>query len=188
MDTRTKILKAARLEFAKNGFHATLVSDIAERAGVGKGTIYRYFSSKEDLFGSIIQQKMDDFEINIKEIISRDDNERDILFKIGKLHFEEYRKSKDVIAILVMEGLNKIEGINREFKNKIIAIQRLVSHVISRGVKKGIFREVDPEKTSVVFLSLIWTILKHGIFMEEEDLQKKYFDVIFDLFFYGLVR
>lgn len=188
MDTKTKILKAARLEFAKNGFHATLVSDIAERAGVGKGTIYRYFSSKENLFGSIIRQKMEDFEIKIKEIISKYDNERDILFKIGKLHFEEYKKSKDVISILVIEDLYKIESINKQVKNKIIAIQELISNVISRGIKNGVFRKVDPEKTSVVFLNLIWTILKHGILMEEEELEEKYFGTIFDLLFYGIVR
>ncbi|WP_459891541.1 TetR/AcrR family transcriptional regulator [Desulfothermus okinawensis] len=188
MDTRTKILKAARLEFAKNGFHTTLVSDIAKRAGVGKGTIYRYFPSKEDLFGSIIQQKMMDFETNIKKIISGYENEAEILRRIGKLHFEEYRRSKDVIAILVMEGLNKIEGINQEFKNSILSIQNLVSGVVARGIERSIFREIDPEKTAVLFLSLIWTILKHGIFMEEKDLERKYCDVIFDLFFHGILK
>ncbi|MFW6388513.1 MAG: helix-turn-helix domain-containing protein, partial [Desulfohalobiaceae bacterium] len=36
-----RILQAAQAEFAKNGFHKTVVSDIASRAGVGKGTVYR---------------------------------------------------------------------------------------------------------------------------------------------------
>ena len=104
------------------------------------------------------------------------------------MHFEEYKKSKDVISILVIEDLYKIESINKQAKNKIIAIQELVSNVISRGIKNGVFRKVDPEKTSVIFLSLIWTILKHGILMEEEELEDKYFGAIFDLLFYGIVR
>jgi hypothetical protein len=59
--------------------------------------------------------------------------------------------------------------------------------VIERGINNKKFRDIDPEKTAFVFLGLIWTILKHGIVIEDEDVEKKYFDVIFELVFHGLL-
>ncbi|WP_158515052.1 TetR/AcrR family transcriptional regulator [Bacillus weihaiensis] len=49
-DQRTKILDAAMNIFGKNGYYETKIVDIAEQAGVSKGTIYIYFSSKEELY------------------------------------------------------------------------------------------------------------------------------------------
>lgn len=188
MDTRSKILEAAKAEFAQNGFHNTLVSDIAERAGVGKGTIYRYFTSKEELFCSIIVNQMEHFEERICRAIKSGKVEKDILFEIEKIHFDEYQRSKDVIAILVFEGLNKDEKIKEEFKVRLTNIQQMVSNVIKQGIHNKVFRQVDPYKTSVIFLGLIWTVLKHGIFMEEKDLEEKYYKVIFDILYNGILR
>ncbi|MDO9026766.1 MAG: helix-turn-helix domain-containing protein, partial [bacterium] len=57
---RQEILKAAATVFAKRGFQKTLMDDIAGQAGIGKGTIYRYFSSKDDLYFSILDQAVED--------------------------------------------------------------------------------------------------------------------------------
>jgi len=187
MGTREKILEAAKAQFAKKGFHGTLMSDIAESAGVGKGTIYRYFPSKEELFGSIINSQLESFENRIKFAANSGNSEIDVLTDIAKIHFEEYRASKEVIEILVMEGLNKIGDIKQDFKNGIVKIEEIVSQVISKGIDNGVFRGVDPKRTAVIFLGLIWTVLKHGIVMEERELEKKYFDTIFDIIFYGLL-
>ncbi len=187
MGTREKILNAAKAQFANKGFHGTLMSDIAQSAGVGKGTIYRYFPSKEELFGSIINSQLESFENRIRVAANSGDSERDVLMDIAKIHFEEYRASKEVIEILVMEGLNKIGDIKQDFKKGIAKIEQIVSQVISKGIYNGVFRDVDPKRTAVIFLGLIWTVLKHGIVMEERDLEKKYFDTIFDIIFHGLL-
>ncbi len=88
---------------------------------------------------------------------------------------------------MVMEGLNKIGDIKQDFKKGIAKIEQIVSQVISKGIYNGVFRDVDPKRTAVIFLGLIWTVLKHGIVMEERDLEKKYFDTIFDIIFHGLL-
>lgn len=55
-DKREAILDAALELFAERGFHGTVVPDVAERAGVGAGTLYRYFESKEALVNALFQQ------------------------------------------------------------------------------------------------------------------------------------
>jgi TetR/AcrR family transcriptional regulator, repressor of fatR-cypB operon len=52
-DKREAILEAALIQFVNRGFHGTTVPDIAERAGVGAGTIYRYFASKDALVNEL---------------------------------------------------------------------------------------------------------------------------------------
>lgn len=54
-----EILKAAAAVFARKGYHRALVDEVAKAAGVGKGTVYRYFRDKEDLFFSILDQGID---------------------------------------------------------------------------------------------------------------------------------
>lgn len=56
MNKKEAILKAALELFAERGFHGTSVADIADRAKVGAGTIYRYFQDKEALVNSLYQQ------------------------------------------------------------------------------------------------------------------------------------
>lgn len=54
-DKRTQILEATVIVLAAKGFEATKIAEIAREAGIGKGTVYEYFSSKEDLFEQAIQ-------------------------------------------------------------------------------------------------------------------------------------
>lgn len=52
-ETRSKILNDSVLYFAKNGFAGTKISDLAKHIGIGQGTLYIYFKSKEELFNEI---------------------------------------------------------------------------------------------------------------------------------------
>lgn len=65
-EMRSKILHESMLYFAKNGFSGTKISDLAKHIGIGQGTIYVYFSSKEELFLEI--QKMVNREDDIKQL------------------------------------------------------------------------------------------------------------------------
>lgn len=52
---RAEIIEAAMTEFAENGFAAAKLGDVAARAGIVKGTLYRYFDTKEELFRAVVQ-------------------------------------------------------------------------------------------------------------------------------------
>jgi len=54
LERRRRILEAARQVFARGGYAATRMTDIATAAGVGKGTLYEYFRGKEDLFSTLV--------------------------------------------------------------------------------------------------------------------------------------
>lgn len=60
---REKILQQSVLYFARNGFSGTKISDLAKAIGIGQGTIYLYFKSKEELFTALQQQAAGDSEL-----------------------------------------------------------------------------------------------------------------------------
>lgn len=66
LEMRNKILHESMLYFAKNGFSGTKISDLSRQIGIGQGTIYVYFESKEELFTEV--QKIANYEKEIKQV------------------------------------------------------------------------------------------------------------------------
>lgn len=71
-DRRTQIQTAAMRVFARKGYRNTVVEDVAEEAGVSKGTIYTYFDRKEELLGSVFQGLMEELRGQEEEILESD--------------------------------------------------------------------------------------------------------------------
>ena len=71
-DKRELILEAAARVFGEKGFHQATVEEIAKEAGVGKGTIYQYFDSKDEIFRELHQWFIQRY---LKELESLDENE-----------------------------------------------------------------------------------------------------------------
>ena len=69
-DKRDRILSAAERTFARHGFFAAKVSDVAREAGVADGTIYLYFKSKDDLLISLFERRMAEVNARLREAIA----------------------------------------------------------------------------------------------------------------------
>jgi len=78
-DMKTRIMDAALKKFAGDGYHQSTIDDVAELAGVGKGSVYRYFKSKDDLLTSLIVDRSEEIFKRINQIFS---NEMDIVEQI----------------------------------------------------------------------------------------------------------
>ena len=70
-DTRNRILKESSLYFARNGFGDTKIGDLAKHIGIGQGTIYLYFKSKEELFEEIRKSAENKDEIKRLKTLSK---------------------------------------------------------------------------------------------------------------------
>src|ERR1044071_8402367 len=69
-DKRARILASAERVFAKRGFFAARVSEIAKEAGVADGTIYLYFKSKDDLLISLFESRMKQVNLQLRAAIA----------------------------------------------------------------------------------------------------------------------
>lgn len=181
-----RILKSAQLEFAKRGFYKTVVSDIADRAGVGKGTVYRHFGNKEDLFLTLIKQGTQDLQKQIQNVIEKFSSPVSAIENILDIHFEFYEHSREFIEIIIIEGLQVTGSIRDEFVNEIHKIRSLFKQLFAQGIEQGLFRSNDPDKLAVLFQGFIWSVLRSGIIYGVKDPRKQFKKLMFEVFLNGI--
>ena len=128
------ILHAAMHVFAKKGVVKTKMIDIATIAGVGKGTIYEYFRSKEDLMVGIPHEKLN----RLYESVSGNSVEAKMRNLISRL-FNFYADEKDYATVLVLM-LRTNKKFHHSKSNKIIdRLFKIIEAVIRKGQEQNIF-------------------------------------------------
>lgn len=125
---KEEILLAGIKTFSEKGFHSSTVEDIANKAGIGKGTIYEYFKSKEEL----ILFSLDLYSENTisKLIVTKNSNltySKKIheIIKIHQIDMEEYTEMNPVY----FELLNKSSSFGKKFRQKILLIYKKIIRI-----------------------------------------------------------
>ena len=81
-DKRRRILAAATAVFEKRDFHQVLVSEVASRAGVGKGTVYLYFPTKDDLHRGALEESLERITSDVEAVAAADAPAADVLRRV----------------------------------------------------------------------------------------------------------
>ena len=151
-DTRERILKAAIKVFAKNGFYATRVSEIAKAAGVADGTIYLYFKNKDDVLITIFQDGLQQLLVILRDVAASDAPFDERIARIIELQLgllEEQRDLAEVITVnlrqsssllkqyaapLFMEYIDVIAGLVRDGQHEGAFRKDLNPRVVARSL------------------------------------------------------
>jgi AcrR family transcriptional regulator len=113
---RSKILEAALDEFSEKGYHASTIDSIAERAGIAKGTVYRYFNTKEQLFNALKDDTIGEFVELAREDLSREQDVVKIIESIIKMYLSFFEKNSAFFKVITQE----YKDFGREFSEKFI--------------------------------------------------------------------
>lgn len=115
-DARAGIMAAALEEFSEKGYHASTIDSIAERAGIAKGTIYRYFKTKEALFNALKEDTITEFvELARKDLSGQDDVLR-IIESVIKMYLSFFEQNSAFFKVIIQEQ----QDFGREFSEKFI--------------------------------------------------------------------
>lgn len=152
------ILKAAESIFARKGFHAATISDIAKKAKVSEGTIYEYFSSKEELLFSIPAKTIQQYQDKNREILGYLQGAANKLRFLIHRHLGLYADNPEYanVVMLILKG-------NRNFlkTNAYQIVQssaRNTLQVIEEGIQNGEFRaDIQPH----LVRAMIWGTIEH---------------------------
>jgi len=140
---RIAIIDAALEEFTAQGFTATKLDDVAVRAGIGKGTIYLYFDSKEKLFEEVVRRNLlpgrelaetfiANFEGSASELLSNH-------FR-NMYGFMQEEKIPPLVAMVLGEAV-RFPNLSRFFHDELIRhSQNILRGIIARGIASGEFR------------------------------------------------
>ncbi|QVL31335.1 TetR/AcrR family transcriptional regulator [Telmatocola sphagniphila] len=162
-DRPGEIRTAALDLFAERGFAATRMEDIAERAGVTKGTVYLYFPTKEELFKAIVRAELlpnlELLEAAAAEKVPADKLLEKLLTAWGTGLIPA--RLALVPKVMMAEAGNFPELARFYLQEVIDRGRRVLRAVLRRGVEEGSFRSMDVESVSYCILapfvfSVIW--------------------------------
>jgi AcrR family transcriptional regulator len=160
---KEKILDAAFMVYREAGFVNVRMEDIAKRAGVGKGTMYQYFPSKEALLEATVENCILSYTLFLEEIfISKDDFET-CLFKWVEFHREAMRQSDGMMELMHSEGFT----LSKTMKAQLQTHRDKLYQLMDLKIRESIATNKLPGTTdSTLVLALLFGTITHYYFPE----------------------
>jgi AcrR family transcriptional regulator len=164
-DRRRQILDAAVRVFARQGFHACRVSDIADEAGVAYGLVYHYFRSKDEVLDTLFTERWDLLLQVIRDTDADDLPARDKLRAIASFILDSYRHDPDVMKVIVVEVTRAANSFGLTHAERIREAYTLIADVVAKAQREGAFRaDVTPDFAALAFYGVIEQVLTRWIF------------------------
>jgi TetR/AcrR family fatty acid metabolism transcriptional regulator len=186
---RIQIYEAAINLFAKQGVSATTIQDIADQAGIGKGTVYEYFTSKDELLTDIFTFILDDAKTSVEKEWKKQDNALDrlvVFFDSLLGYFESIPENFTQIVLLFWaEGVIQKPGESKDaylegfdFKGIYLEYLNFLINTLTEGQESGIFRkDFDAEKVASSLVGSVdgvmfqWLIIGKQIKMRDNFME-----------------
>jgi AcrR family transcriptional regulator len=158
-EKRRLILEAAVRAFARKGYHACRVGEIAEEAGVAYGLVYHYFGSKEEVLQTIFRDTWTQMLARIREMEEEGDPASEQVRKVTALLLRTWKRDPDLVRVLVREVTRSPEQLQQQIEEIGHAYEAL-ERIIRRGQESGEFRsELDPQLAATVFYGALEEVL-----------------------------
>jgi len=175
MDKKEQILHAALEVFAKQGLDKGKIADIAVKAGIGKGTIYEYFSSKEEIFKAIENMFIADSINQIEKITASNNTPAKKIEMIAQLSLDIHNHMGDSILIIAELWAQNSRGAALGHDNTIFAdmykdYYSLIEGVLKEGVAEGEFREMSIEGATTMLLAMIDGVVWQSVVLKNDEI------------------
>ena len=157
-EKRRLIIDAAVRVFARDGYHTSRVSDIAEEAGIAHGLLYHYFSSKDEVLATLFRENWGELLGRLARVEQSKEPADEQLRGIAKILLRSWRNDPDLVRVMVREVARSshLQEQVEEIRAGFATIQR----VIERGQREGVFRrDLDPRLASWIFYGGLEEIL-----------------------------
>jgi TetR/AcrR family fatty acid metabolism transcriptional regulator len=178
-------LEAAAQLFHGKAFHEVKVEDIAEIAGIGKGTVYEYFCSKDAIFKELIAYCTNLYMESAKEAIIKGKNSREKLEAIVNNHIEFLVKYNHLYFYVFTANCFNFKETFEFFKEQRVIYFNMIGEILKEGIDKSEVREIDIQAAAASFTgSLISAI--NPFFIDIEKDGKKIAREIVDIFYIGV--
>jgi AcrR family transcriptional regulator len=149
---RDQILDAAGRAFGQYGFRKTTLADIVREAGVARATVYKHFSSKEEIFQAVIDREVADILVSVRAAVERETNTYDRLRAAITTQNAVLREKVNVFR-MTMEAFSDVIGkTHQNAENMAVEIIKLYGWILEEGVKAGEIFVDDVETTSLSVL------------------------------------
>ena len=188
-DSRRSAKRYARTEaiidtsarvFAQRGYHATGITELCTANDLGKGALYHYIGSKEELLAAIHDRVMDEVMVGAERVAEAGGSPPEQLAMLGDELLDVIHRYPDHVWVFLHE-FPALTGERAErFRGRRREYERRVEAVIQAGVDTGEFREVQPRLTAMAWFGMhnytyLW--LKAGGRLSARDVAKPFAEI-----------
>ncbi|MEX2448251.1 MAG: TetR/AcrR family transcriptional regulator [Solirubrobacterales bacterium] len=165
IDRRRQILDAAIRVFARQGFHSTRVSDIADEAGVAYGLVYHYFNSKDEVLNELFSERWSLLLAAIEEADRSGAEPRAKLETVAGFIVDSYRHDPELMKVIIVEVTRAANSFGRTHLPEIRRAYDSIAKIVADGQAAGAFRgDIEPGFASMAFYGAIEQLLSGWIF------------------------
>jgi TetR/AcrR family transcriptional regulator len=189
---RGEILSAAEKVFAAKGFFPTTMSEIAETAEFGTGTLYKYFKSKEDLYFTLIDEKTDEINRLVKSELLQKTSAIERIKKVLGLQLEFIERNRDFFRIYTSEG-SRFEWtvkdeLGKGIHEKMVTYIHILAEVMNQGIEGGEFRALNPMDLAHALVGIVNSYIFEWLISPQSYPLISKLDTVLEIFLGGAQR
>ncbi|MFB9250915.1 TetR/AcrR family transcriptional regulator [Sphaerisporangium melleum] len=186
-ERREHLVKLAAELFARKGFQATTVRQIADEAGILSGSLYHHFDSKETIVDEVLSTFLDDIIGRYREVLARGGDARSVLSEMVRIGFSNLEPHRAAITVMQNDWnyLRSLPGDRFDYLIKAEdEVERMWIGQIKRGQSEGLLRpDVDPKLTYRMIRDSIWVAVRWfrpGGRLNTAHIAEHYITILFD--------
>jgi len=186
---RSEILGAAERLFASKGFHNTTMAEIAQESEFAIGTLYQFFKNKEDLYYTMVIEKLDLLYSGIGNKVHRFKDSLKKIESLIKTQLSFFQDNRDFFAIFIKERGSLEATVNEDFgealRQKYLSFIDLVTQVMLTGIEQSNLKDLDAREMAWALLGIINSFVFQWIINPQKVSLVSKSVVIMDLFLRG---
>ena len=190
VDKRQAILEAAAKRFSTHGYHETKVEQIAEDAGVAKGTVYLYFKDKHHLLFEVARYYMMMHMERVRAAMAPHESAKDKLRAYARYQFEHFPEMTKFNK-LNFEHIMKVrtdKAFSQEMQEDHRAFLEMVTETIRYGIDRKELREMEPADGAMIVMGALHAYIHAAMIGTVEPRDMNTADRIIDLVLQGIER
>jgi AcrR family transcriptional regulator len=177
---REVIIDTSAPIFARHGYHATGIMELCAANDLGKGALYHYIGSKEELLAAIHDRVMDEVMAGADRVAEAGGSPSQQLAMLGDELLDVIHRYPDHVWVFLHEFPALTGERAAQFRERRRGYERRVEAVLQAGVDAGEFRDLDPRLTAMAWLGMhnytyLW--LKAGGALSARDVAKPFAEI-----------
>ncbi len=152
---RQNILQAAEAIFTQHDYHEVLMEDVAQACGVGKGTLYRYFPSKHELYLAVMFEGIEGLRDELQAAVDRQAAPAQKIECLVRCILQHFWDRRFFFALIHRNEHKPDDPDGREWLRRRAEIAALVEHTLEEAMTAGYVRRTDPRIAAEMLLGML---------------------------------
>ncbi|MDL1984513.1 MAG: TetR/AcrR family transcriptional regulator [Deltaproteobacteria bacterium] len=164
---RQEILKVALKLFSEKGFHNVSMHEIAEKSEFAVGTLYKFFSNKEDLYRALMLEASNVFHSSLMAALATSGSELEKIRACVEAKIKVFMDNLDYVRLYMAEtqgvSFNVKTSLDPEIMDRYEKFLKQLARVFENGIKKRLFKKFEPYLLAVALDGISNALLFHHV-------------------------